>query len=229
MSVAVSLGKVPPFQSRSQDAYPARPARSIPTFIRITEGKTHDVNILDQFIPETGSFYVMDRGCLDFERLYRFTLCSAFFVVRIKENVLLQRRYSHSVDKSTGVRSDHTVILNAIESAKVYPETLRRVPYFDVENQRRLKFLTNNFFLPALTIARIYKSRWMVEILFRFIKQNLRTRFLLSSAIGSGKPSSALPSCCRGGLLLRRCHNEAHVCSRPRRASPKMASRSRSR
>ena len=149
---------------------------SIPTFIRITEGKTHDVNILDQFIPETGSFYVMDRGYVDFERLYRFTLCSAFFVVRTKENVLLQRRYSHSVDKSTGVRSDHTVILTAIESAKVYPETLRRVTYFDVENQRRLKFLTNNFFLPALTIARIYKSRWMVEILFRFIKQNLRIK-----------------------------------------------------
>ena len=149
---------------------------SIPTFIRITEGKTHDVNILDQFIPEIGSFYVMDRGYVDFERLYRFTLCSAFFVVRTKENVLLQRRYSHSVDKSTGVRSDHTVILTAIESAKVYPETLRRVTYFDVENQRRLKFLTNNFFLPALTIARIYKSRWMVEILFRFIKQNLRIK-----------------------------------------------------
>jgi len=149
---------------------------SIPTFIRITEGKTHDVNILDQFIPEIGSFYVMDRGYVDFERLYRFTLCSAFFVVRTKENVLLQRRYSHSVDKSTGVRSDHTVILTAIESANVYPETLRRVPYFDVENQRRLKFLTNNFFLPALTIARIYKSRWMVEIFFRFIKQNLRIK-----------------------------------------------------
>jgi len=112
----------------------------------------------------------------DFEHLYRFTLCSAFFVVRTKENVLLQRRYSHSVDKSTGVRSDHTVILTAIESAKVYPETLRRVTYFDVENQRRLKFLTNNFFLPALTIARIYKSRWMVEIFFRFIKQNLRIK-----------------------------------------------------
>jgi len=149
---------------------------SIPTFIRITEGKTHDVNILDQFIPEIGSFYVMDRGYVDFERLYRFTLCSAFFVVRTKENVLLQRRYSHSVDKSTGVRSDHTVILTAIESAKVYPETLRRVTYFDVENQRRLKFLTNNFFLPALTIARIYKSRWLVEIFFRFIKQNLRIK-----------------------------------------------------
>src|SRR6266480_385170 len=139
---------------------------SIPTFIRITEGKTHDVNILDLIIPEAGSFYVMDRGYVDFERLYLFTLCSAFFVVRSKENILLQRRYSHPVDRSSGVRSDHTVILTASESAKVYPDTLRRVTYFDLQNQKRLKFLTNNFFLPALTIAKIYKSRWMVELFF---------------------------------------------------------------
>jgi transposase len=149
---------------------------SIPTFIRITEGKTHDVNVLDEFIPETGSFYVMDRGYIDFERLYRFTLCSAFFVVRSKENILLQRRYSHPVHRNSGVRSDQTVILTAIESAKVYPDALRRVTYFDVENERRLKFLTNNFFLPALTIANIYKSRWMVELFFKFIKQHLRIK-----------------------------------------------------
>jgi transposase len=149
---------------------------NIPTFIRITEGKTHDVNILDQFIPEAGSFYVMDRGYVDFERLYVFTLCSAFFVVRSKENILLERRYSHPVDPSSGIRSDHTVILTAIESVKVYPDALRRVTYFDVENQRRLKFLTNNFFLSALTIAEIYKSRWMVELFFKFIKQHLRIK-----------------------------------------------------
>ena len=150
---------------------------SIPTFIRITEGKTHDVNVLDEFIPEAGSFYVMDRGYIDFERLYRFTLCSAFFVVRSKENILLQRRYSHPVDgSSSGVRSDQTVILTAIESAKVYPDALRRVTYFDLENERRLKFLTNNFFLPALTIAKIYKSRWMVELFFKFVKQHLRIK-----------------------------------------------------
>ena len=125
---------------------------SIPTFIRITEGKTHDVNILDQIIPEAGSYYVMDRGYVDFERLYLFTRCSAFFVVRSKENILLGRRYSHPVDWSSGVRSDHTVILTASESAKVYPDALRRVTYFDLQNQKRLKFLTNNFFLPALTI-----------------------------------------------------------------------------
>src|SRR5437899_744408 len=149
---------------------------SIPTFIRITEGKTHDVNILDQFIPEIGSFYVMDRGYVDFERLYRFTLCSAFFVVRTKENVLLERRYSHPVDKSTGVRSDQTVILTAIESAKVYPDTLRRVSFYDAETDNRLKFLTNNFALPALTIAQIYKSRWKVELFFKWVKQHLRIK-----------------------------------------------------
>ena len=129
---------------------------NIPTFIRITDGKVHDVNILDEILPEAGAFYVMDRGYIDFERLYLFTLCSAFFVVRTKENVLLQRRYSHTVDKSTGVRSDHTVILTAMESAKVYPDALRQVSYFDTETNKRLKFLTNNFALPALTIAQAY-------------------------------------------------------------------------
>jgi uncharacterized protein DUF4372/DDE family transposase len=122
---------------------------NIPSFIRITDGKTGDVNILDEFIPEAGAFYVMDRGYLDFARLFVFTLCSAFFIIRTKENVLFQRRYSHPVDKSTGVRSDHTVFLTTIESTKAYPDPLRRVSYLDVENQRRLKFLTNNFQTPG--------------------------------------------------------------------------------
>ena len=133
---------------------------NIPTFIRITAGKTHDVNILDEFLPEAGAFYVMDRAYIDFERLFVFTLCSSFFVVRTKKNILLQRRYSHPVDKSTGLRSDQTVILTAIESAKAYPDSLRRVSYFDAATNKRLKFLTNNFALPALTIAEIYRSRW---------------------------------------------------------------------
>ena len=149
---------------------------NIPTFIRITDGKVHDVNILDELLPEAGAFYVMDRGYIDFQRLYFFTLCSAFFVVRTKENVLLQRRYSHTVDKSTGVRSDHTVILTAMESAKVYPDALRRVSYFDAETNKRLKFLTNNFTLPALTIAQTYRCRWQVELFFRWIKQHLRIK-----------------------------------------------------
>jgi len=149
---------------------------NIPTFIRITDGTVHDVNILDEIFPEAGAFYVMDRGYIDFERLYVFTLCSAFFVVRTKENVLLQRRYSHPVDKTTGVRSDHTVILTAIESAKVYPDALRRVSYLDMETRKRFKFLTNNFVLPALTIAQIYKCRWQVELFFKWIKQHLRIK-----------------------------------------------------
>src|SRR5262249_52523107 len=118
---------------------------NIPTFISITDGKVHDVNILDEILPEAGAFYVMDRGYVDFERLYIFTLSAAFFVVRTKSNVLLQRRYSRPVDKSTGVRSDHTVILTAIDSAKVYPEALRRVSYLDIETRKRFQFLTNNF------------------------------------------------------------------------------------
>ena len=149
---------------------------NIPTFIRITDGKVHDVNILDEIFPEAGAFYVMDRGYIDFERLYVFTLCAAFFVVRTKENILLQRRYSHPVDRGTGVRSDQTVILSAIESAKAYPDPLRRIVYFDAENNRRLKFLTNNFLLPALTIALIYKCRWQVELFFKWIKQHLRIK-----------------------------------------------------
>jgi hypothetical protein len=149
---------------------------NIPTFIRITDGKVHDVNILDEVLPEAGAFYVMDRGYIDFERLYVFTLSSAFFVVRTKENVLLDRRYSHPVDKATGVRSDHTVILTAINSAMVYPDPLRRVSYLDVETRKRFKFLTNNFTLPALTIAQIYKSRWQIELFFKWIKQHLRIK-----------------------------------------------------
>jgi IS4 transposase len=149
---------------------------NIPTFISITSGKVHDVNILDEILPEAGAFYVMDRGYVDFERLYVFTLSAAFFVVRTKSNVLLQRRYSRSVDKTTGVRSDHTVILTAIDSAKAYPDALRRISYLDVETRKRFKFLTNNFTLPALTIALIYKARWQVELFFKWIKQHLRIK-----------------------------------------------------
>jgi hypothetical protein len=149
---------------------------NIPTFIGITDGKVHDVNILDEILPEPGAFYVMDRGYVDFERLYIFTLGAAFFVVRTKSNVLLQRRYSHPVDKSTGVRSDHTVILTAIDSAMAYPDPLRRVTYLDVATRKRFKFLTNNFTLPAVTIAQIYKCRWQVELFFKWIKQHLRIK-----------------------------------------------------
>ena len=149
---------------------------NIPTFIRITSGNVHDVNLLDEILPEAGAFYVMDRGYIDFQRLFVFTLSSAFFVVRTKSNVLLQRRYSHPVDKSTGVRSDQTVILTSFQSASVYPDALRRVSYFDAETNKRLKFLTNNFVLPALAIAQIYKCRWQVKLFFKWIKQHLRIK-----------------------------------------------------
>jgi transposase len=149
---------------------------NIPTFISITAGKVHDVNIVDQILLEAGAFYVMDRGYIDFARLYEFTLSSAYFVVRTKQNVVLQRRYSRPVDKSVGLRSDHTVVLTAIESAKAYPDALRRVSYFDPETNQRLRFLTNNFALPALTITQIYKCRWQVELFFKWIKQHLRIK-----------------------------------------------------
>src|ERR1700726_5031506 len=149
---------------------------NIPTFISITNGKVHDVNILDEIAPEAGAFYVMDPGYVDFERLYVFTLSAAFFVVRTKSNVLIQRRYSHPVDKRTGVRSDQTVILTSFESASAYPDALRRVNYLDKETHKRLKFLTNNFALPAFTIAQIYKCRWQVELFFKWIKQHLRIK-----------------------------------------------------
>jgi hypothetical protein len=149
---------------------------NIPTFIRVTSGDVHDVNLLDEILPEAGAFYVMDRGYIDFQRLFIFALSSAFFVVRTKSNVLLQRRYSHPVDKSTGVRSDQTVILTSFESASAYPDALRRVSYFDAVTNKRLKFLTNNFALPALTIAQIYKCRWQVELFFKWLKQHLRIK-----------------------------------------------------
>jgi hypothetical protein len=149
---------------------------NIPTFIRITDGKVHDVNILDDLPIEADAFYVMDRGYVDFRRLYRFTLNGSFFVTRTKANILLQRRYSRPVDTSTGLRSDHTVILTTRGSASFYPDPLRRVTYCDPETGKRLKFLTNNFALPALTIAQIYKKRWEVESFFRWIKQHLRIK-----------------------------------------------------
>jgi hypothetical protein len=149
---------------------------SIPTFIEVSDGKRHDVNILDEILPEAGSFYVIDRGYLDFERLYALHRCGAFFVTRTKAGVLLRRRYSRTIDKTTGLRSDHTVTLTSAASVKNYPDPLRRVRYYDLEQRRWLIFLTNNFDLPALTIAQLYKSRWKVELFFKWIKQHLRIK-----------------------------------------------------
>ena len=139
------------------------------------------------------AFCVMDRGYVDFERLNEFTLSSAFFVVRTKSNVLLQRRYSRPVDKATGVRSDHTVILTSIGSVKVHPDALRRISYLDVKTRQRFKFLTNNFTLPALTIALIYKARWQVELFFKWIKQHLRIKSFYGTSENAVKTQIWIP------------------------------------
>lgn len=149
---------------------------NIPCFIQITEGKVHDVNVLDDLIAEPGSFYIVDRGYLDFERLYRLHQALAFFVIRSKSNLQFRRLYSHTIDKSAGILSDQTVVLTTFYAAKSYPEKLRRIRYFDRENNKRLCFLTNNFLLPALTIAQLYKCRWQVELFFKWIKQHLRIK-----------------------------------------------------
>ena len=168
---------------------------NIPVFVCVTDGKVHDVNVLDQIVPEAGAFYVMDRGYLDFERLYRLTLAASFFVTRTKDNVLLQRRYSHAVDAASGVKSDHTVILVTPGSAKHYPAALRRVRYFDAEHQRFLVFVTNNFDLPALTIANLYKSRWQVELFFKWIKQHLRIKAFLGTSENAVKTQIWIAVC----------------------------------
>ena len=149
---------------------------NIPSFIEITEGTLHDVNILDILVPEPGSFYIMDRGYLDFERLYVFTQLLAFFVTRTKKNTKVRRVYSHPVDRTDGLRYDQTVMLVTPKSLAGYPEQLRRVKYFDAEREKQLVFLTNNFVLPALTITKLYKCRWQIELFFKWIKQHLRIK-----------------------------------------------------
>lgn len=149
---------------------------NIPTLVIITDGKVHDVNILDQFAVEPGAVYIMDRGYLDFARLFVMNRSLAFFVTRAKKRFDFRRIYSNPVDKSTGVQCDQTILLNGYKSSKDYPEKLRRIRYFDEENQKRFVFLTNNFDLPALTIAELYRSRWQVELFFKWIKQHLRIK-----------------------------------------------------
>lgn len=148
----------------------------IPTFIWITDGKVHDVNVLDHLIPEPGAIYVMDRAYLDFRRLYQLHQSSAVFVTRSKTNTGLRRIYSHKSDKAAGVKSDQTVALTGFYSKKDYPEKLRRVKYYDENKGRSFVFLTNQFTLPAITIAELYRYRWRVEIFFKWIKQHLRIK-----------------------------------------------------
>jgi hypothetical protein len=148
----------------------------IPSFVFISDGKLHDVNILDQLVPEPGAFYVIDRGYIDFERLARFHEAGSFFVTRAKSNFKAERRYSRPVDRTTGLICDQTVVLTVFYSRKGYQAPLRRIRYRDPESGKRLVFLTNNFALPALTITQLYRLRWRVELFFKWIKQHLRIR-----------------------------------------------------
>jgi len=149
---------------------------SIPSFIHISDGKLHDVNVLDLLVPEAGAFYVMDRAYLDFERLYALSQMGAFFVTRAKLNMDARRLYSAPTDRSTGVICDQTIALNGFYSSQHYPQHLRRIRFKDPETGKTLAFLTNNFQLPALTICALYKSRWQVELFFKWIKQHLRIK-----------------------------------------------------
>jgi hypothetical protein len=149
---------------------------SIPTFIEITDGKIHDVNILDKLLPEPGCFYIMNRGYLDFERLYLLHLFHAFFIIKAKSNLKSRRLYSHPVDKSTGLKCDQTIVLTGKDSVQHYPQQLRRVRYYDKETDKNLTFLSNNFILPAYTITQLYRFRWMIELFFKWIKQHLRIK-----------------------------------------------------
>jgi hypothetical protein len=149
---------------------------NIPTFIHISDGKMHEVNVLDQLLPEAGAFYIIDRGFIDFERLYRFHEAGSFFVTRGKSNLKAKRRYSHPVDRSTGLICDQTVVLTGFQSHKDFESPLRRIRFKDPETAKNLVFLTNNFTLPALTITELYRCRWQVELFFKWIKQHLRIK-----------------------------------------------------
>ncbi len=149
---------------------------NIPSFIHVSDGKMHEVNVLDLITPEPGSFTIMDRGFLDFARLYRLTQAGAFFVIRPKSNTVFQRVYSRTVDKTTGLRCDQTVRLTGVTSRRDYPQYLRYVGFYDEDNDKRLGFFTSNFELPALIIAQLYKCRWQVELFFKWIKQHLRIK-----------------------------------------------------
>ena len=149
---------------------------NIPTFIHVSDGKLHDVNVLDLLVPEVGAFYIMDRGYPDFARLYSLCRCAAFFVIRGKSNLQCRRLYSHPVDKSTGLKCDQTVVPTGFYTSKNYPDKLRRIKYHDEQTGKTFIFLTNNFSLSALTITELYRCRWQVELFFKWIKQHLRIK-----------------------------------------------------
>jgi len=160
---------------------------AIPVFIAITAGDVHEVNLLDELTPEPGSFIIMDRGFIDFQRLYRLQTGLAFFVIRTKGNLAFRRRYSHPHDRATGVRSDQTIVLTGPKTATLYPLALRRVHYYSTEREQRLVLLTNNFSIPALTVAALYRYRWRIELFFKWIKQHLRIKSFFGTSDNSVK------------------------------------------
>jgi len=168
---------------------------SIPEFIHVSDGKMADVSVLDILIPEPGSFYIMDRGYIDFARFYAMHQSLAFFVTRAKRRFQFKRRYSHAVDRSTGLRCDQTIILTGADSATNYPEPLRRIVYYDAETDKRLVFITNNFALPALIIAQLYKARWQVELFFKWIKQHLRIKKFYGTSANAVKTQIWIAMC----------------------------------
>lgn len=149
---------------------------NIPTFIHISDGKMHDVNVLDMLIPEAGAFYIMDRGYVDFKRLFTIHTAGAFFVIRAKSNIQYKRRYSHAIDKSMGVKCDQTIVLTGMNTKAGYPQPLRRIKYHDAKTGKTFDFLTNNFVIPARTVADLYHYRWQIELFFKWIKQHLRIK-----------------------------------------------------
>ena len=168
---------------------------SIPVFIHITHGKTHDLRALDVLVPEPGTFIVMDKGYVDFLRLYTLHLALTFFVIRPKKDLQFRRRYSRPVDKSTGLRSDQTILLTGPKSQKLYPDPLRRVSYFSEEINRYFVFLTNNFNVSALTIAQLYHKRWQIELFFKWIKQHLRIKQFFGTSLNSVKTQIWISIC----------------------------------
>jgi len=155
---------------------------NIPTFLHISDGKLHDVNVLDLLLPEPGAFYIMDRGYLDFARLHRLHAAGSFFVTRAKSNLKAQRRYSHPVDRRTGLLCDQTIGLTGFYSRQDFDTPLRRIKFTDPDTGKRLVFLTNNFALPAITITALYRCRWQVELFFKWIKQHLRIKVFFGTS-----------------------------------------------
>ena len=188
---------------------------SIPTFISISQGKQADVRVLDELLLEPGAFYVMDRGYVDFQRLYGFVLAGAFFVTRAKTNLQYTRLESLPVDATTGVRSDQIIWLRNPSSIKHYPDKLRRIHYVDAETGKSLVFLTNNFALPALTIALLYKGRWKVELFFKWIKQHLRIKHFYGTTDNAVKTQVWISICVYVlvAILKKQLHSEQSLYS----------------